>query len=67
MKQIELRKVKKGDVFKRKPDAKKVFIKEHYNRKSWLGPANFCCIADDDIGRSIFLAPATMVFVGFDY
>ena len=63
MNQIELRKVKKGDSFKRKPDAHKEYIREHYNRKDMWGPAGFCCSDCDDIGRSIQLKPSTIVYV----
>ena len=63
MKTILLRQVKQGDSFKRKPNAHKEYIREHYNRKDMFGPATFCCSDSDDIGRSIQLKPSTLVFV----
>ena len=62
-KALEIRHVKEGDFFRRKPEAKKEFIKNHYNRKDRFGPANYCCTAADDIGREIFLKPSTIVYV----
>ena len=59
----EIRNVKEGEYFRRKPEAKKEFIRNHYNRKDAFGPANYCCTAADDIGREIFLKPATIVYV----
>lgn len=64
MEMIELRQVKMGASFKRKPEANKEYIREHYNRKDMFGPATFCCSDIDDIGRSIQLKPATIVYVG---
>jgi len=63
MKTILLRQVKQGESFKRKPEANKEYIREHYNRKDMYGPASFCCSDIDDIGRSIQLKPATIVYV----
>ena len=63
MKTILLRQVKQGDSFKRKPNAHKEYIRDHYNRKDMFGPATFCCSDSDDIGRSIQLKPSTLVFV----
>jgi len=63
MKMISLRQVKQGESFKRKADASKEYIREHYNRKDMYGPASFCCSDTDDIGRSIQLKPSTIVFV----
>tara|TARA_R110000823_G_scaffold193346_1_gene324902 strand:- start:466 stop:666 length:201 start_codon:yes stop_codon:yes gene_type:complete len=63
MKTILLRQVKQGESFKRKPEANKEYIREHYNRKDMFGPATFCCSDSDDIGRSIQLNPSTVVYV----
>lgn len=62
-KALEIRRLKEGDYFRRKPEAQKEFIRNHYNRKDAFGPANYCCTAADDIGREIFLKPATIVYV----
>ena len=60
---VELRKVKQGDMFRRKPDSNTLYIRHHYNRKDQFGPATFCCNDYDDIGRSIQLNPSTIVHV----
>lgn len=59
----QLRHVKQGDTFKRKPDAITTFIRNHYNRKDDFGPANFSASDSDDMNREIFLKPSTLVFV----
>ena len=61
--QAELRALKKGSRFKRKPEAKTVFIREHFNRADSWGPASICCVDSEDIGRSIQLKPNTTVYV----
>jgi hypothetical protein len=43
MRAVELRKVKEGEYFKRKPDARGEFIRGHYNRRDQWGPATFWC------------------------
>jgi len=49
-KKVALKSLKKGDEFKRQPDALKSFYKWHYNRKSaCYKQATFCCIPDDDV------------------
>ena len=63
LKVIELRKLKEGEYFKRKSDAKKEYIRGHYNRKNDFGPASFSCTDSDDIGRCIELKPSTIVYV----
>ena len=67
MRAVELRQVKRGDAFKRKPDAKTIFIREDYNRKSQWGPESFSCMDWDDINRFIELKPSTIVYVDFEY
>lgn len=63
MRPVKLRSLKEGEYFKRKPDAKKEYIRNHYNRKDAFGPANYCCTDADNIGREIFLKPDTTVYV----
>ena len=60
---IELRKVKQGEYFRRKPTAKTEFIRGHYNRKDSFGSANFACNDTEDWNREIFLKPSTRVFI----
>ena len=62
-KSIELRKIKEGEYFRRKPDAHKEYIRGHYNRKDSFGPASFTCTDSEDIGRCIQLKPSTIVYV----
>jgi hypothetical protein len=63
MRPVELRSVKEGAYFKRKADAKKEYIRAHYNRKDAFGPATFTCTDSEDIGRCIQLKPETIVYV----
>ena len=61
---LELRSLKQGDYFRRKPNAKTEFIRGHYNRKcKWEGAANFACNDTEDMNREIYLKPSTHVFV----
>jgi len=67
---IDLKSIPKGEFFKRKVDAKKVYTKESYNRKSSFGHvcfANWQCDDQDDISRSVYLKPSTIVLIGFCY
>ena len=59
----QLRHIKQGDTFKRKPNAAATFIRNHYNRKDFFGPANFSCSDVDDMNREIFLKPSTLIYV----
>lgn len=63
MQAIELRKVPKGEFIKRKPDAKKVFIRGEYDRAY----KKFRCDDWDDISRDIMLKGTTIVYIGFDF
>jgi hypothetical protein len=62
-KEVELRKVKEGGYFKRKPTAAAEYIRNHYNRKDQFGPANYSCTDSEDMNREIFLKPSTIVYV----
>lgn len=55
--------LKKGEFFKRKADARKVYRKGDYDRAE----RKFSCMDEDDISREILLKGDTMVYVGFDY
>lgn len=58
-----LRDVKPGEYFKRKPDARAVFVRGAYDRSSKrIGATDF-----DDINRELLLRPETPVFVGFTF
>lgn len=63
MQQIVISAVKKGHTFKRKPDASATYIRNHFNRKSFFGPANYSASDSDDMNREIFLKPSTKVWV----
>ena len=60
---IFLKDLKKGDIFKRKPEANTEYVRGHYNRKDQFGPAGYCCDDAWDIGRSIFLKGKTKVYI----
>ena len=58
-----LRDVKPGEYFKRKPDARAVFVRGAYDRaSSRISATDF-----DDISRELFLRPDTPVVVGFTF
>lgn len=62
MRQVLIKHVKEGHTFMRKENAKHEFIRNHYNRKDWFGPANYSC-TNYDTGNEIFLKPTTLVWV----
>ena len=64
LRKIPLNKIKaaKETFFKRKPDAKAVYVINHYNK----GEKTYSC-SDYETGREIFLKSTTPVFVGFEY
>jgi hypothetical protein len=55
--------LKKGEFFKRKPTARKVYTKGDYDR----GSKKYGCGDYEAVGDEIFLTGDTMVYVGFDY
>ena len=61
--EIALRHVGNGDLIKRKPNAKKVYVINHYDRasKAWS-------LSDwHDMNSEIFLKSDTLVYVGFTF
>ena len=61
--EIALRHVGVGDILKRKPNAKTVFVVNHYDRasKTWS-------LSDwHDMNREIFLKSDTLVYIGFEF
>ena len=64
MRKIPLNKIKaaKETFFKRKPDAKAVFVINHYN----AAEKEYSC-SNWETGAEIFLKAKTPVFVGFTY
>lgn len=63
MEQVQIKDVKKGDYFRRKPDAKTTYIRGQYDRTE----KDYSCIDDMDMNREIFLKGSTKVWVGFTY
>jgi hypothetical protein len=58
-----LRDVKPGEYFKRKPDARAVFVRGAYDRATKrISATDF-----DDVNRELFLAPTALVVVGFTF
>lgn len=55
--------VKPGEFFKKKPDAKVVYVKNHYIRKSKA----FSCSVADDMNREVFIKAKQIVFTNFEY
>jgi len=63
MKEIKIKDLKAGEFFKRKPDAKGVFVRGDYDRSS----KSFSAHDFDDICREIFIKADKTVFVGFTF
>ena len=58
-----LRDVKPGEYFKRKPDARAVFVRGAYDRSlKRISATDF-----DDFCRELFIKPDAIVFVGFTF
>lgn len=60
--EIALRHVGAGDVLKRKPNAKAVYIVNHYAGKGYWSLSKY-----DDMNSEIFLKSDTPVYVGFTF
>lgn len=60
---VELRKLKPGEYFKRKPDSKKVYCKGYYDRTT----KSFECYDFDDINSTLFLKASTKVYTNFEF
>ena len=52
-----------GDLIKRKPNAKTVWVINHYDRSSKM----YSLSDYNDYNREIFLKPSTLVYVGFEF
>lgn len=58
-----LRDVKPGEYFKRKPDARAVFVRGAYDRSSKrISATDF-----EDMNRELLLQPSAAVYVGFTF
>lgn len=49
--------------FKRKPDAKIVYVVNHYDR----GSKSYSCSDAEDMNREVFIKANKPVFIGFEY
>lgn len=58
-----LNKIPKGEYFKRKQDAKTVYIKGHYDRAS----KSFACSDTEDMNRTVWIKANKPVFTDFEY
>ena len=67
MNTVMLKDLKQGEFFKRTHGAKRVFIREHFNRKNADNRASIWCTDAEDIGSGLGLTPTTVVFINFDY
>lgn len=61
--QVEIRKVKEGEYFKRKPDSNIIYVRNHYDR----GSKSYSCSDFYDMNREIFIKASKLVWVGFTF
>lgn len=64
-KKVALKSLKKGDEFKRKPDAKYSFYKGHYNRANQFDKtATYTCLSENDpLGGGIYINAKAFVYI----
>jgi hypothetical protein len=67
MQKIAIRHCGIGDLVKRKPDAKAVYVINHRNKATKERKAEYSLSDWEDMNREIFLNEDTMVYVGFDF
>ena len=65
--EIALAHMGKGDLIKRKPDAKAVYVINFRERAKRGKPAYYSLSKYDDMNSEIFLSEQTPVYVGFEY
>jgi hypothetical protein len=58
-----LKDLPKGEVFKRKPTARGVYLKGPYSRSC----RSYSCSKWDDMNCDILLRPTTIVYINFDF
>jgi len=63
MNQKTIRNIPQGEYFKRKPDAKTVYVRNEYCRQT----RRYICTSFEDINRSILLKAETPVYIGFTF
>lgn len=59
----EIKNLKKGEFFKRKEGAGRVYVKGDYDRST----KSYSCTAYDDINQEIFIKANKKVVVGFTF
>ena len=59
----ESKNIKNGDLIKKTPDAKTVYIKGHYNRNE----KDFSCSSYYDTNKEIFIKGNKNVYTGFTF
>ena len=64
---IALRHLNVGDLVKRKPNAKAVYVINHRNKATKTRPAEYSLSDYEDMNREIFLKEDTIVYTGFTY
>ena len=63
-KKVSLKSLKRGDQFKRKPDAAHSFIRAHYNRADQFEAASYCCLKENDVwGGGYQISAKAFVYV----
>jgi len=67
MRRVTLADQQAGDLIKRKPDARTVYVVNFRERKKPGKPAVFSLSPFDDMNREIFLKETTPVYVGFTF
>ena len=60
---IKVKDLPAGEFFKRKPDAKKVYVREDYIRSE----KKFVCVDWNDICKELFIKGDTIVYTGFEF
>jgi len=67
MREIALRHMNQGDLVKRKPDAKAVYVINHRNRATKDRAAEYSLSDWHDMNREIFLKEDTVVYTDFTF
>ena len=65
--EIALRHLNVGDLVKRKPNAKAIYVINHRNKATKTRLAEYSLSDYEDMNREIFLKEDTIVYTGFTY
>lgn len=63
MRQVVIEAVKPGEFVKRKPDARTVFKRGHFDRATM----SYALVDCEDINREVFIKRGTLVYIDFTY